>query len=103
MPLKLVPRKLACLGARLGIGDVARAAEDGPVEGEDFCPLDELGSGKSKCVSHGLRSQLSWHWCSAGRLTWSRLSAGPRRDFRPVAYVRRDRHGAAMARINHGW
>jgi hypothetical protein len=46
MPLKLVPRKLACLGARLGISDAACAAEDGPVEGEDPCSLDELGSGQ---------------------------------------------------------
>ena len=59
MALKLVPRKLASLGARLGIGDAACAAEDGPVEGEDSRSLDELGSGKSKWVSHGLRSQLA--------------------------------------------
>ena len=42
MPFKLVPRKLARLGASLGVRDAACAAEDGPVEGEDPCPLDKL-------------------------------------------------------------
>ena len=42
VPFKLVPRKLARLGASRWVRDAACAAEDGPVEGEDPCPLDKL-------------------------------------------------------------
>ena len=92
MPLDLVAHKLARLGAGFRVDDSARAAEDGPVKGEDPCSLDELGS-KSK--------QQPLVSCR-GRPTCSRLSAGPSRGLRPpaVAKVRRDRHGAARERIN---
>ena len=55
MPLDLVAHKLARLGAGLGVDDSARAAEDGPVEGEDPCSLDELGntSKDRSCRGHG--------------------------------------------------
>ena len=43
VPFKLVPRKLARLGASLGVCNPARAPDDGPVEGQYPCSLDELG------------------------------------------------------------
>jgi hypothetical protein len=42
MPLKLVPHKLASLGAGFGVCDVACAPEYGPVKGERACSLDKL-------------------------------------------------------------
>lgn len=92
MSLNLVPRKLARLGASLRVCDAARAAEDGPVEGENPCSLDELEMSSQYASLDTLQG---------GALTCSRLSAGPSRDLRPVvAYVRKDRHGVARARIN---
>jgi len=64
MPFNLVPHKLARLSAGFGVRDTERGAEDGPVEGENSCALDELGmlsqmSGLMSCRGPHLHAQGS--------------------------------------------